>query len=348
MMQIRFRSLVLGALVLLSPLGVNAGERASSPMPYPSMPEAVSSFGATVCDGYLYQFSGHVGRIPGNSIDGLSPHFCRIRIDNPAAEWESLPMHVASQSPGLVAWNGNVYRVGGLSFRNKLGEPTEHHSLDVFAKYDPRAKKWTDLPALPAPRSSLDAAVVDGRLYVVGGWNLQENGPTGAVWHEDVWVFDLAREDRTWKPVAKPPFVTRALAAASYRGKLYVMGGMSSDNKITRNVHVYDPAGDAWSEGPPLPENDRFSGFAISAFAANNRLYYSGSGGVVYRLSDDGRKWESVERLLFPRSFHRLVADGSKVILLGGVARGGGYLANVEFIDVARSSTAAKAVEWSF
>lgn len=324
-----------------------AGSERPQSMPYPLLPEAVSSFGATVCDEYLYVFGGHAGRLPGSSLDGLSPHFCRINVTKPGAAWESLAMSQTSQSPGLVAWNGNIYRVGGLSFKNKAGDPTQFHSLDTFAKYNPITKTWTNLPPLPKPRSSLDAAVVDGKLYVVGGWNLQEGTASDATWHDCVLAFDLSYEDSAWIPTAKPPFSTRALAAAGLNGKLYVLGGMNSDNKITQAVHVYDTKTDTWSAGPTLAGGDAQSGFAISAFVADGKLYYSGSEGVVYRLSDDGQSWQSVERLLFPRSFHRLVANDGKVIAIAGVARGGGYLANLEVIDVAAPAIRTKSVEWT-
>lgn len=145
------RRLVWSALLL--PAVGFAAEGAIDPLPYPALPEAISSFGATVSGGYLYVFSGHMGRVPGSSLDGLSPHFSRLNLEKPGSAWESLAMHQPSQSPGLVEWNGNVYRVGGLSFRNKGSEDTQFNSLAIFAKYDPRTNTWTELPPLPKPRS---------------------------------------------------------------------------------------------------------------------------------------------------------------------------------------------------
>lgn len=341
--------LCLGGMVLQ----VNGAEKAAptadsgaSLMPYPQLPEAISSFGATIADGHIYVFGGHVGRIPGNSRDGLSPHFCRIPVDAKDGKWESLPMHKSSQSPGLVTWNGNIYRVGGLSFRNPLGETADYESLDTFAKFDPKTGKWTELPSMPVPRSSLDAAVVDGTLYVVGGWNLQKTGAADAVWDETVVAFDLSNESGQWKTIAKPPFVTRALAAAGHKHKLYVLGGMNKDNGASRAVHIYDPATSTWSTGPELPGDGAFATFAISAFVANDTLYFSGGEGVVYRLNGDGSKWESVERLLFPRRFHRLVADNGRVYVMAGVATEGGYLANVEVVTL-NEQKSSKTVAWS-
>lgn len=341
--------LLVATLVGMTATLARGAEQRPDPMPYPLLPEAISSIGATVSGDFLYVFGGHVGRIPGNSLDSLSPHFCRLDLTKPGSVWEDLAMQQSSQSPGLVAWEGKVYRVGGLSFKNRAGDATAFNSLDVFARYNPENNTWTTLPSLPSPRSSLDAAVVDGRLYVVGGWNLQEGSAQEAHWHETALVFDLSKEDGQWKEIARPPFVTRALAAAAHNHKLYVLGGMQKSNEITQDVHIYDPQTDTWSAGPKLKSNDRFGGFAISAFATGGKLCFSGSEGVVYALNEEGTDWQPVERLVFPRSFHRIVpASEDKLLAVAGVARGGGYLANVEVLgggstDAKRS----KLVQWS-
>jgi len=325
--------IVLLGMVLFGGMTPSIAQPGEIPHGYPPMPEAVSSFGAAVLDQHVYIFGGHMGRVPGSSKDGLSPHFARLNLVNPSTGWEDLPMLETSQSPGLVAWNGKIYRVGGLSFHNSSGEPTAYHSLSIFASFDPQSGKWTELPSLPAPRSSLDAAVVDGKLYVVGGWNLQDASAQDAVWHEDALVFDLAEENGAWKTIAKPPFQTRALAAAMYDHKLYVMGGISG-GRTTSDVHIYDPATDQWVTGPELSIRGDSRGFALSAFGANGQLYLSGGSGVVYRLNAAADGWESIERLFFPRMFHRLVVGPSKeIVVLGGVGSGT-YLSSVEAVTV--------------
>lgn len=86
------------------------------------LPEALTSFGATVVDDYLYVFSGHGGGMHGFGKDLLVNHFRRIRFDDPTAEWEELAMHDSAQSPGLINDGQSIYRIGGLSFRRR-GRP---------------------------------------------------------------------------------------------------------------------------------------------------------------------------------------------------------------------------------
>lgn len=319
-----------------------------NPMPYPALPEAISSFGAAADGEHIYVFSGHIGRIPGNSSTGLSPHFARLKLSDPQAKWESLAMHQPSQSPGLVAWKGAIYRVGGLSFTNGEGEDTAFNSLATFAKYNPSTNKWKELPPLPEPRSSHDAAVVGDKLYVVGGWNLQGSSSMGAPWHDQALVFDLTKEDGQWQKIAEPPFQTRAVAAIGHAGKLWVLGGMQSTNATTREVHIYDPAANTWSKGPDVAGRDGLAGFAISAVSANGKLYFNGSEGIIYALKEDGLGWEPVQRLLIPRSFHRLLPAGEQgLIAIAGVARGGGYLGNVEVVKTRGEKSPPKFAQWS-
>jgi hypothetical protein len=52
----------------------------------------------------------------------------------------------------LAAHKGKVIRVGGMEPRNKKGEKAAPFSTDEAASYDPEARKWEKLPALPEPR----------------------------------------------------------------------------------------------------------------------------------------------------------------------------------------------------
>ncbi len=342
--------LVAGACAILVSSAAWAAPPADA-LPYPSLPEPIASFGAAVGGDYLYVFSGANGRSTGNSVDRLSQHFTRLNLTKPGAAWESLTMHHPAQSNALLAWGGNIYRVGGLSYKDGDQEGTKAGDFDStthFSKYDPKKNAWTDLPPLPEGRSSLDAAVLDDKIYVVGGWNLQGSESRDAPWHETALVFDLKNEQGEWKEIAKPPFTTRALAVAAFDHKLWVLGGMTRDNFVTRGVHVYDPKTNEWTKGPELVGDGRLTGFAVSAFASGGKLYYNGLEGVLHALNADGSGWEPAQRLMFARYFHRLLpmADG-KLLAVAGVSRAG-RLANVEVINLADAQQSGpKVTEWS-
>ncbi len=140
------------------------------PTPFPAIPEAVSSFGAASSDNHLYIFSGHMGSAAGNSIDGLSPHFSRLDTSKSGSKWEDLPMHIPSQSPGLLSWNGKIYRVGGLSFKNKAGEELGNGDVGYTIPAEFNDSLFHKRGVLAAARDNNPAKASSGcQFYIVEG-----------------------------------------------------------------------------------------------------------------------------------------------------------------------------------
>lgn len=295
------------------------------------LPEAVSSFGAAVADGYLYVYSGHTGTEHDHSAANLSQRFIRASLSG--GEWEELPMETPLQGLPLVAHGGKLYRVGGLSARNATTDDKEDlHSTNEFSQYDPAAKKWTALAPLPAGRSSHNAVVIGDKLFVVGGWTL--SGSRKGDWLEDSLVYDFSNPSEGWQKLPAQEFKRRALAASQWQGKLAALGGMDEKAKISRRVDFFDPASGKWSQGPELPGTG-MSGFGVSAWSLGDDLFVSGFNGRVFKLADDGSKWEVVAKLDEPRFFHQLVpaAKEDALLVLGGASRSG-HLTSIELIDV--------------
>ncbi|MEM7308746.1 MAG: DUF3386 family protein [Planctomycetota bacterium] len=312
------------------------------------LPEPLTSFGAAVLGDYLYVFSGHDGASHGFGADRLADHFRRIRFNDPQADWEELATQPPAQSTALVTDGTHIFRIGGLSFRNRGDDDeTDFNSTTHFARYDVEADEWTKMPDLPEPRSSLDAAVVGRSVFVVGGWNLQGESSRDAPWHEDVLRFDLDDPEAGWHTLPGPGYLTRAASAAAHRGKLYLFGGIQQRG-ITRRVSIYDPQTGEWSEGPELKADSRAAGFATSSFATGGSLYVTGDSGIVYRLSEDGTDWSNAGRLMFPRMFHRLLpADDERLLALGGTSAIGGRTTMVESFPVGGIGTGPREVRWS-
>lgn len=310
------------------PANAEAEESASA---YPALPEAVSSFGAAVSDGYLYVYSGHTGGEHEHSRDNLSQKFLRIKLDG-GSEWEELPMETPLQGLPLVAHGGKLYRVGGLNAKNADGEDEDLHSVAEFSSFDPATKKWTALAPLPEARSSHDAVVIGDKVYVVGGWTL--DGDRKGTWLDTAWSIDLKDPAAKWEAIAKPNFRRRALAAAQWNGKLVALGGMDEDVNISRTVSVLDPATGEWTELAELPGED-MDGFGAAAWNLDGKLFASGTQESLYRLADDGKSWEAVLELKQPRFFHRLLPAGDATLLSIAGASFDGHLANIEEVSVA-------------
>jgi N-acetylneuraminic acid mutarotase len=296
--------------------------------PLPDLPEPLASFGAAVADGWLYVYGGHIGEEHEHSKDNLSQHFRRIEF-LPGAQWEDLPMQTPLQGLPLVAYGEKLYRVGGLSARNATGDKEDLHSVDEFAAFDPRTNQWTALPPLPEPRSSHDATVIDGVLYVVGGWTL--DGSAKGKWLDTAWSFDLKQPNARWQAIAAPGFRRRALAVSHWNDQLVALGGMNAKSKISRRVDALNLKTGQWHKLAKLP-GDQLDGFGVAACNLDGKLYASGTGDNLFRLADDGQNWEAAAKLTQPRFFHRLVPGKHDALLLVAGASEEGHLASIEAV----------------
>lgn len=309
---------LLAVLVVRLP-SVPGGEPAVSTA-LPPIKVGVTSLGAAVAGGNLYIYGGHTGGAHHYTADLQSGSLWRLNLAKPTA-WEEVSQGPKRTGLAMVGYKGQLYRIGGWLAKNTEGEKWVLHSQQDFSRFDPATSKWTELTPLPRGRSSHDAALIGDHLYVAGGWELSGEGDGD--WHDTALVCDLSQEKLAWKEVAKPKFLRRALAIAGYQGKLYVLGGMTSNNEISAATSIYDPKSNQWTTGPDLPGKG-MDNFGMSAFGGEDGLFATQASGALLRLSSDGKAWESVGALKHPRFFHRLViADHGRLIAVAGTTKGG-------------------------
>lgn len=316
-----------------------------------NLPQPVTSFGAAMLDDDLYMYGGHTGSA--HSYSSREQGNRLLKLDLASGKWEQLAEGPGLQGLALVSHHGRLYRVGGFSAMNAEGEKHDLQSRADVACFDPAVGKWQELPGLPEPRSSHDAAVVGDSIYVVGGWSMQGEGNTH--WHTTAWKLNLTQQPLTWEAIAAPPFQRRALAAAAHDGKLFAIGGMQEEGGPTTATAIYDPAEDKWTEGPALvvreePQTEgepaetsgrqgnmsggMMTGFGASAFATGGHLYVTTVQGTLQRLAEDGAKWETIGLTPTGRFFHRLLPlDDQHLIVVGGSNMNVGKYEKVEILS---------------
>ena len=300
----------------------------------PPLEEGLTSFGGAVAGDVLYVYGGHIGGTHKHSKANLSHHFRSLDLSDPAEGWQEIGENVRGlQGLAMVPHGDRVCRVGGLDARNPtLETEADLVSVDEAACYDPETGQWSELPPLPEPRSSHDAAVMGDQLYIAGGWQLRGKDEE-AVWHDDMLVMDLAAEDPAWQSIPQP-FQRRALTVATAGGKVIVSGGLGPDG-TSLEVDIYDPASEAWSKGPELKiASGPMHGFGASSFGIDDRVLLSGGDGVVFELKPDGEDWVQVGKLETARFFHRLLPHGDRVLFVAGTDRTG-HLATIQVLDLA-------------
>ena len=126
-------------------------------------------------------------------------------------------------------------------------------------------KSWSAKASMPTPRSALCTAVIDGKIYAIGG--LKNEQATLSV----VEVYDPATDP--WDTKTPMPTARCAIDCAVVDGKIYVFGGTATaGSSILSTVEVYDPATDTWDTKTPLPtpRSD------VAAESLNGKIYIIG------------------------------------------------------------------------
>jgi N-acetylneuraminic acid mutarotase len=328
----RSKAIRIGTWTLVASLGsVTIGEEA---VRLPDLTIGVTSHGAAVIGDYLYLYGGHMGGAHHYSTESQSDKLQRLNIRQPDG-WSAIATGPRLQGLALVAHGNMLYRIGGFTAQNPPGEENDLQSISDVAQFDPTTKKWNEMPALPEPRSSMDAVVVGDRIYVAGGWSLGKGPPK---WHETAWYLDLAakpgengpaKKRSGWQPIANPPFQRRAASLGHLDGKVYVIGGIEADGQTTTETDIYDPATDTWQPGPKL-NGKGMEGFGTSAFELNGQLFVTSYSGKLQRLAATG--WENVGELNQDRFFHRMVPWHDSLLVVGGASMEDGKRLTIEVL----------------
>ena len=133
-------------------------------------------------------------------------------------------------------------------------------ALLFMAVSNAAANEWRVISELPTERASFSTAVVDGKVYLIGGTRFEhEQGVRRAdllgIWRGPfgmslVEVYDP--ETNTWQRLADMPTARAEPMTAVVAGKIYVLAGyVGKDNrgvnlKFLKAVEMYDPQTDTW------------------------------------------------------------------------------------------------------
>ena len=116
---------------------------------------------------------------------------------------------------------------------------------------------------------------------------------------------------------------------------------MQPQGSATTAVSVFDPATNAWSEGPALV-GAGLEGFGSSAFACGGKLFVTTMSGAVQQLPKSGGPWEIIGQLEHPRFFHRMLAwHDDQLVIVGGAHMRNGKIVELELVPVSEPQPAA-------
>uniref|UniRef100_A0A1B6E9X1 Kelch-like protein diablo n=1 Tax=Clastoptera arizonana TaxID=38151 RepID=A0A1B6E9X1_9HEMI len=167
---------------------------------------------------------------------------------------ERRPLLQSSRTRPRKSTVGVLYAVGGMD-ANKAGATS-------IEQYNLRANKWSHVANMSGRRLQFGVAVVEGKLYVVGGRD-------GLKTLNTVECFDL--KTKTWSNL--PPMSTHrhGLGVGILEGPLYAVGGHDGWSYLN-TVERWDPQVRQWSYVAPMSTQRSTVGVAV----LNSKLYAVG------------------------------------------------------------------------
>jgi len=191
-------------------------------------------------------------------------------VSNKWEEGKSMPTARYGLSADFI--NGMLYVIGG---KNTKLMGFAHENLNLNEAYNPKKNSWSSKAPMSTPRHHLTSAVVDGKLYAIGGRH------TGIqqVQLDNNEMYDPVND--SWIPKAAMPSKRSGLGSAtSSDGNIYVFGGEmcdirnNSSRMVFNNNEKYDPKTDKWTSEAPMPT----ARHGLSVQFANGSIYVIGGG----------------------------------------------------------------------
>jgi hypothetical protein len=233
------------------------------------LPEGRTHVATAAYQGRVYVFGGEPRYASG-------PRVRRAWLYDPITDsWESIArMPAGRMATASVTVGEAIYIVGGLTTAlTATGPGTRNEAL----RYTPATDEWTVLSRAAETREHAGAALVRGRLHLIGG-------RSGGV-KSSVEIYDV--ESDTWSegtPMLEP---RSAFATIVLGGEIWVCGGeaFEPEARVIDTVEIYDPTTDSWTPGPPLPVGIH----GLAGFTYNDAIYLIGGSDVAGAVENYGR-----------------------------------------------------------
>lgn len=261
-------------------------------------------------------------------------------------DWE-LITEISTKRNGFATAvvDNEIYLIGGTLFENLKWKPGKFvkgpYGLSTVEVYDPQTNTWQRGTDMPTPRHGAKAAVVNGIIYVFGGYSGKDNRGINRTYFDIVEAYDPQTD--TWvrkhdMPVSRINFELSVAA-----GKVHVIGGSTGfgpgHELRTDRVDIYDPATDTWMAGRKMPTRRDPIGVEV----VDNRIYVIGGYGwpqipnnpgpfltVIEEYSPITNQWRQKNDMLALRTSFGTVVVRDNIYIIGGVDEFHKYLATVD------------------
>lgn len=197
---------------------------------------------------YIYSVGGQLG---GGYGPGTTQTWRYDIATNTWEPWVELPQ---IQYGGALAYvDGGLYFFGGDA-ADRSTPLADHWAISTTS----RNPQWEARAPLPEPGDHLNRAVINGKIYAIGG----EHGHAGIdfdpeptyVQHDVLYEYDYTTDTWTRKadmPIAASHSEGTTLAVGT---KIFVLGGLLGPERHSAAVRVYDTLTDEWQILADMPD----------------------------------------------------------------------------------------------
>ena len=131
------------------------------------------------------------------------------------------------------------------------------------------------IPSLPDTRGKVGAGAsrIGNRIYIMGGYYVAANGTE--ITSDSVHIYDI--ENNVFLDNGTPiPVPTDDHVQVVYRDSLIMLvTGWNTNNNI-REVQIYNPDTDSWTQATPTPSPRQYRSFGASGVIQNDTIFYFG------------------------------------------------------------------------
>jgi N-acetylneuraminic acid mutarotase len=172
-----------------------------------------------------------------------------LRIACLEVEWQTLAnITLAPRQEQTAAFSppDSILIIGGITGDNAAT------TTNLVQRYCISRNTWDSLPPIPVALNHPNSAVVNGRLFVLGGL-----AQTPEAWSAvgDSWMYD--EEQKVWTSIAPVPEPRGSAAVGVFDGKVILAGGLRQiqlvspyEQDTVDTVSIYDTIKNEWSTVP--------------------------------------------------------------------------------------------------